>query len=52
MFPKLFHPDHPHNEHPEPKMRKTLTPCHEEEMRRLLQMGWQIAPDDFLKAKE
>jgi hypothetical protein len=43
-FPKLYHPDHPRNGHPDPAMRKTLTPCN------LLRIGWKVAPEEFLKA--
>lgn len=49
-FPALYHPEHPHNKHPDPGMRKTLTPCHQAELEALLRIGWEVAPDDFLKA--
>lgn len=50
VFPKLYHPDHPDNSNPDPKVRKTLTPTSNDEMGRLLGMGWVIMPEEFLKA--
>ena len=52
ILPKLYHPEHPNNDHPDPAKRKTLTPSNLDEMQRLLGIGWKIAPDDFLKEKK
>jgi hypothetical protein len=48
-YPKLYHPDHPQNGHPDPRARKTLTPSNQQEYEGLLRIGWKVAPDDFLK---
>ena len=38
---KLYHPDHPRNEEPDPAKRKTLTARTQAELEGLTRLGWK-----------